>query len=174
MWFRYQISENLSARGNIDEFPAPFYLMLNVKTIEYRPLIEKDYRDIISLWKRAGLPFKPDGRDSEAELTRLMEQEPDLIIGAFEENELVGVIVGSDDGRRGWLNRLAVDPAYRLTGLARSLVQKCEGNLRSRGRKIICAHIEAGNLGSQAFARELGYVIHDDIVYVSKRESDDV
>lgn len=149
-----------------------FTHMPHTKTIEYRPLNGKDYQEIISLWKRAGLPFKPDGRDSETELTRSMEQDPDLFIGAYDDGELVGVIVGSDDGRRGWLNRLAVDPAYRLSGLARSLVQQCEDNLRSRGRTIICAHIEAGNLGSLAFARELGYVIHDDIVYVSKRESE--
>jgi len=151
--------------------------------ILFHNLTREDYDAIISLWERAGLPFRPEGRDSREEMKAQIARDPELFIGAFdgegssdgeERGRLVGVIVGTDDGRKGWLNRLAVDPDYQKKGIGRALVEECERCLRQRGRKIICVLVEDWNEKSLRLFRKNDYVLHRDILYLSKRESEKV
>ncbi len=132
-----------------------------------------DYNVIIDLWKRAGLPFKPQGRDGREQMSIEFMENPDLMLGAYEEGDLIGVIMGTDDGRKGWINRLAVLPEYRRKGVASALISGCEEALRRRGRKIICTLVEDNPESLSLFKKE-GYIKHDDIFYMSKREDDDV
>ena len=98
-----------------------------MKPQEIRNLSIEDYDSIIKLWERAGLPCKPKGRDSRLMMEKQMAAFPDLFIGAFYRGKLVGIVIGSCDGRmKGWVNRLAVDPEYRGKGLGQRLVSKVE------------------------------------------------
>jgi ribosomal protein S18 acetylase RimI-like enzyme len=133
-----------------------------------------DYKSIIGLWEQASLSHRPEGRDSPENMRMEFESNPDLILGYFEDDKLVGVIVGSDDGRRGWINRLAVHPDFRGQGVAKDLVENIESALKKRGRRIICTLIDVPNESSFGLFMKMGYVKHHDIVYFSKRESDDV
>lgn len=130
----------------------------------------KDLPEMIRVWKEAGLPFRPKGRDSLASLRRQIACNTDLFLGAFIEDELVGVVLGSDDGRRGWVNRLAVVPRARKTGVGAALVGACESALRKRGRLLFCATIERENRASMALFEELGYHGEEEIVYLTKRK----
>jgi len=141
--------------------------------MEIRSLTDAEYDAVVDLWKRAGLPFKPRGRDSREHLSNELSNNPDLFIGAYEDGQLVGVIVGTDDGRKGWINRLAVIPEHRRKGVARALIESCEEALKKRGRRIICTLVE-DNLESLELFKKVGYLKHDDIFYLSKREDDDV
>jgi ribosomal protein S18 acetylase RimI-like enzyme len=96
----------------------------------------KCYDSIIELWKNAGLPYRPKGRDSPDEIKGQFEKDSDLILGAFENDKLIGVIFGSDDGRRGWINRLAVTPEFQGKGIGKKLISTLEGAFQDRGRKI--------------------------------------
>ena len=87
---------------------------------------------------------------------------------------MIGMIIGTDDGRKGWINRLAVEPEYQREGVANELITAVESALRKRGRKIICALVEDWNQGSLAFFKNAGYIKHDDIFYLSKREDEHV
>lgn len=142
--------------------------------MEIRPLSIDSYDSMISLWERAGLPSRPKGRDSVEEMKKEMVRDPDLIFGAFEGEELVGVILGTDDGRKGWINRLAVEQKYRRKNVAIQLIDKLEKALKKRGRKIICTLVEDWNEASLNLFKKSGYTKHDDILYLSKRENDDV
>jgi ribosomal protein S18 acetylase RimI-like enzyme len=95
-------------------------------------------------------------------------------LGAFEGKEMIGMIIGTDDGRKGWINRLAVDPKYRRKGVAMELVRILEGALKKRGRKIICTLIEDWNETSLALFEKVGYIKHEDIFYLSKREGEEI
>jgi ribosomal protein S18 acetylase RimI-like enzyme len=139
-----------------------------------RRLTISDYDEMIKLWERSSLPFKPKGRDSRQETKRQMNINPKLFLGAFEGNALVGTVVGSYDGRKGWINRLAVDLEYRRQRIAQLLVARIEDALREKGAKIICALVEESNLGSISLFEKLGYVTDRGILYLSKRESEDV
>ena len=132
------------------------------------------YDSIIALWESGELPSKPKGRDSREEMRKQFTQDPDLILGAFEGEELIGVILGTDDGRKGWINRLAVEPGHRRKGVADELIIALEKALRKRGRRIICTLVEDWNHVSLSLFEKAGYVKHDDIFYLSKREGDHV
>ncbi len=139
-----------------------------------RKLAIGDYDKIIELWERSSLPFKRKGRDSRKAITRQMNRNPDLFLGAFEGRTLVGTVVGSYDGRKGWINRLAVDQEHRRRGIAQLLIARVEKALRERGARIICALVEESNLESTILFKKLGYVTDRRILYLSKRESEDV
>lgn len=133
-----------------------------------------DYEAIIKLWSRANLPFKPKGRDSKEAIGAQIKANPDFFLGAFKSNRLIGTVIISYDMRKGWINRLAVDPEYRLRGVAQALITESEKILRKRGIQIICALVEDDNVASKKLFKKLGYVEHRDIIYFSKRESEEV
>lgn len=142
--------------------------------MRFRRLTIDDYPELIKLWKRAGLPYKPRGRDSRAHIAKEMCANPDFFIGAFDRGLLAGSIVASQDGRKGWLNRVAVDPDYRRQGLARKLTQAGERALRRHGIRIFGLLIHSYNKASLALAQTLGYRQHPDILYLTKRDSESV
>ena len=140
-----------------------------------RKLTVEDYDAMTQVWKRAGLPYKPKGRDSRENTAKQMEQFPEFYLGAFHENKLVGVVIASYESRmKGWINRLAVDPECQRQGVAEQLVRKAEEALRKHGAKIFCALIELPNDKSVGLFQKMGYALYRDILYVTKRESKDV
>jgi ribosomal protein S18 acetylase RimI-like enzyme len=145
------------------------------QTVTIRLLKIDDYHKIMEVWERSGLPYKPKGRDSKPSIERQMEENPDLFLGAEIEGELVGVIIASSEGgRKGWLNRIAVIPEKRGAGIAKELTLRAEEALRKRGIKIIALLIHKENENSIHLAKSLGYIPAPDILYLTKRESDDV
>ncbi len=137
--------------------------------LEIRELKVGDYEEMIALWERAGLSYRPRGRDSPAAIAAQMGRDPDLFLGAFVGGRLVGIVIGSDDGRKGWINRLAVDPAYRRRGIAQSLIAEVERRLRGRGREIIAVLVEDWNEPSLELFQRCGYLLDRTILYLSKR-----
>ncbi|MEM3696098.1 MAG: GNAT family N-acetyltransferase [Candidatus Bathyarchaeia archaeon] len=148
--------------------------MLARVRMEIRNLTIDDYETMIKLWSKAKLPFKPKGRDSKEAIAAQMKANPDFFLGAFDGNRLIGTVVVSCDMRKGWINRLAVDPEYRLHGVAKALIAESEKILRKHGIRIVCALIEDDNVASKRLFKKLGYVEHRDIIYFSKRESEEV
>lgn len=142
--------------------------------MKIRTLTISDYDQIVALWHKAGLPFRPEGRDRKDAIQAQMTINPDFFVGAFEDDRLVGVVIASTDGRRGWINRLAVDSDCRRRGVAKALISEAERILRKHGLRIFCALIENNNTSSMQLFRNCGYRAHHDILYLSKRDSDQV
>lgn len=142
--------------------------------MEIRKLTTNDYEGLAALWSKASLPFKPKGRDSKEALTSQMTANPDFFLGVFVDGRLVGAVVMSSDARKGWINRLAVDPSYRRHDIAKKLIAESEKTLRKHGLKIFCALIEDYNEASKNLFKKCGYVEHRDLLYFSKRDSDEI
>jgi N-acetylglutamate synthase len=136
-----------------------------------RRLSIADYDDIIKLWSIAGLPFKPKGRDSRESLAREMALPQCRFFGLYEGDLMLGVILANYDGRRGWLNRMAVHPDYRGQGLAAQLITEGEAFLEAQGAVVICGLIEEMNTPSMACFSKAGYQCLNEIKYFSKRKS---
>lgn len=132
-----------------------------------------EYERILELWEEAGLPYKPEGRDTRANIERELEEQPEYWIGAYEDGKLVGIVFGTDDGRKGWVNRLALAEDYRGQGIGRTLVEELERIFEEKGFKIWAALIEPDNPEAKDFFEHLGFE-DKDIKYYSKRESDKV
>lgn len=60
--------------------------------ISIRPLVIEDYDALVTLWQRAGLKFRPKGRDSREALGRQLSQGRVIILGALWDRGAVGVI----------------------------------------------------------------------------------
>lgn len=139
-----------------------------------RRLTLDDYDAVIALWQRAGLPtVRPTGRDSRSEFERQL-QHGQIVIGLEDGDQLIGVVVATNDTRKGWINRLAIDPDYRRRGYGEELVHAAEAALSELGLKIVAALIEDYNQASLGLFNKLGYGPHPEVHYVSKRESSNV
>ncbi|MBN1628466.1 MAG: GNAT family N-acetyltransferase [Thermoleophilia bacterium] len=133
----------------------------------------QDYAAVERLWREAGLPYRPLGRDHPDRVAEEHESGTAMFLVAECGEDLVGVVFGTHDGRRGWINRLAVAPGFQRRGIARRLVREVESRLEARGIEITSALVEQENQESMAFFRAAGYVHGADIEYFSKRRSAD-
>ena len=133
----------------------------------------EDYPAVQSLWAEAGLPFRPLGRDRPERVAAEITRDTAVFLVAAVGDRLAGVVFGTHDGRRGWINRLAVAPAFQRRGVARRLVREVERRLEARGLEITSALIESENEASMRFFAAIGYVHGGDIEYFSKRRSAD-
>jgi ribosomal protein S18 acetylase RimI-like enzyme len=138
-----------------------------------RRLTIDDHAAILALWQRAGLhSIRPEGRDSQPEFEQQLAG-GQIAIGLEEDGRLIGVVLATHDTRKGWINRLAIDPAYRRRGYGEYLVCAAEDALRATGMHLIAALIEEGNDASLALFEKLGYALHQHIYYASKRDSNE-
>jgi len=141
---------------------------------EIRKLTIDDYNDLIRVWADAGLPYRPLGRDGKDSIAKEMRRSDTAFIGLFEGDRLVAVGLATYDGRKGWINRVAVDPDFRKQGLAGEITRECEAFLERQGADIIACLIEDYNLPSMALFQKLGYLYSEDVLYFSKRKSEDI
>lgn len=145
----------------------------SVAAFAIRPLREDELEEMTRLWVEAGLPYRPKGRDSLDGLRTQRSRDPDLFLGAFEGSVMVGVVIATDDGRKGWINRLAVRPRYQKRGIGKALVAACEAALRKRGRGVFSILIEGRNDASEGLFLGAGYKDESYIRYYAKRDSDE-
>lgn len=132
-------------------------------------LTQNQHDEILDLWQRAGLTIRPAGRDAPEAFARQLAGGRQRVIGLRDGPRLIAQAVLTHDGRKGWINRLAVDPAYRRHGLASQLVAEAERWFtRDLGLEIWAALIEGDNHASQALFTALGFQ-RGDVVYVSRR-----
>jgi len=140
---------------------------------QIRHLKDTDYDAVVALWSAAGLTYRPKGRDSREAMTAEFARAETCFLGMFEGETMIAVVVGTSDGRKGWINRLAVHPDYRGRGLALRLIKAAEDFLHGLGIKVISVLIEDWNTPSLSAFKKAGYDFFDDIVYGSKRSSRD-
>ena len=143
--------------------------------VTIRPLGLDDYEALLALWQRAGLhSIKPQGRDSRASIARQLASGVQTILGLQVGGRLAGAVVATHDSRKGWINRLAIDPEHRRRGYAARLIAAAEAVLREQGMHVIAALVESDNTASLALFQKTGYVeIDSGIHYLTKRDSDD-
>ncbi len=133
-----------------------------------------DYDILIDLWNQAKLPFKPLGRDSKESITEELSRGCASILIAEQNNIAIGTVFATHDGRKGWINRLAVVPEFRKKGIGRLLVEKAEKILNDKGIGIIACLIEEYNQTSFETFQKLGYVKFEGIHYLTKRSHPDI
>ena len=129
----------------------------------------EDYEEMIALWRRAGLRNRVALRDSRSAFARQLRLNKGLYLGAYDGKRLVGTILGTQDTRKGWINRLAVDPAHQRRGVGTRLLRACEKALARKGVKVISAFVNDGNAPSMNLFRMGGYEPVRDVVHVRKK-----
>jgi len=126
-----------------------------------------DYEEVLGLWKMAGLILRP-GDELDGIKTKL-RRDPDLFLVAEDCSEIVGVVMGAWDGRRGWINHLAVTPNHQRKGIGYALVVELEKRLFRKGAKKVNAQVYRSNTKSFDFFKSCGYEVHSDLVMIGKQ-----
>lgn len=131
----------------------------------------EDYPKIQELWELSGLSWRPDGRDHPEKIALQMERKNIFFMGAVKDNDLLGVIMVSHDGRKGWINRLAVHPDHRHKGIAQKLLEAAEDQLlKTEGIEVCSALIFDDNKPSLSLFEKVGYESWINVRYYSKRK----
>ncbi len=134
--------------------------------MDIRPFREADEAAVILLWERCELtrPWNDPRRD----IRRKLAVRPDLFLVGAIRGEVVGSVMVGYDGRRGWINYLAVDPDHRKQGLGRALMVEAELRLLREGCPKINLQVRANNPEVVAFYQRLGYAV-EELVSMGKR-----
>ena len=135
-----------------------------------RKLTIEDYPDAVKLWRNIGLEIRLNGRDNPNQIEKQLKSENVILLGKFVGGVLLGVVLITHDGRKGWMNRLAVNPEYQRKGVAKELIISAEKLLFEEiGIEIYSALVSKENLKSDNFFESIGYEKSDEICYFSKR-----
>ena len=100
--------------------------------LELRTGAAADVDGLLELWAEAAenTDWAPDTREA---VTALFGRDPDAVIVAEHDAELVGSVIAGWDGWRCHLYRLAVRPAWRRRGVGSALLRAAEARFRAVG-----------------------------------------
>ncbi|MFT6955337.1 MAG: ribosomal protein S18 acetylase RimI-like enzyme [Halieaceae bacterium] len=131
-----------------------------------REYLPQDLDAVITLWSDCGrvVPYNSPERDIE----RKMKVDPDLFLVGIDGGELVAIVMGGYEGRRGWINYLAVIPFKQRRSYGRLIMNAVEARIERKGCAKINLQIRSTNKAVVAFYQSLGYRI-DDVTGMGKR-----
>jgi ribosomal protein S18 acetylase RimI-like enzyme len=141
--------------------------MVQTSQVKIRNFQMKDYDETVQLWKNAGLEIRPG--DEKREIEKKLERDPELFLVAEDtDGSLVGTVLGSWDGRRGWIHHLAVRPDRQHTGLGSKIVEELEGRMKKKGVLKVNAIVYRTNMKSINFFTKHGYEHHEQDLFFGK------
>lgn len=130
-----------------------------------REMKKDDYDAIYSLWKRIkGFAIRSMD-DSKEGIDRFLERNPNTSVVAQIDGKIVGSILCGQDGRRGCLYHVCVDPDYRMRGIGKEMVHFALEALTKEGISKVNLIAFTDNVAGNAFWKELGWNYRDDLNY---------
>lgn len=97
-----------------------------------RSMTLEDYDEAVQLWQSTEWISLSD-TDAREPMKLFLDRNSGLSLVVRDGDELIGTILCSHDGRRGYLHHLAVDKRYRRQGVGSDLVQRCLKALAKEG-----------------------------------------
>jgi ribosomal protein S18 acetylase RimI-like enzyme len=125
-----------------------------------------DETAVVALWEACRLT-RP-WNDPRKDIARKLAVQPELFLVGLVEGVVMASVMAGYEGHRGWVNYLAVAPAFRGRGFARALMMQVEALLLARGCPKLNLQVRNANTEAIAFYRHLGY-LQDDSVSLGKR-----
>ena len=123
-----------------------------------------DYDEVLYLWQGVeGLGIHLDECDSCDGIARYLARNSGTCFVARDGKNLVGVVLCGHDGRRAYLNHLAVADGYRRRGIGAALVGRCTSAMKEIGIAKCNLFVFAANDGAREFWRKLGWRCYDDL-----------
>ncbi|WP_328471477.1 GNAT family N-acetyltransferase [Actinoplanes sp. NBC_00393] len=128
--------------------------MLQIREFQW-----SDYDTVAAVWAAAGREVVP-----RAELAAKLTRDPELFLVGLSDDAVVAVVMGTYDGRRGWILRLAVDPSHRRRGFASRMVAELESRLQKLGCPRVNLLVMPDNEAGLRFWQALGYLPMPDVL----------
>lgn len=117
--------------------------------MQLREATPSDHAVLHALWARTpGIQLRAE--DAYAPFCAYLARNPGLSLLAETDGRIVGCLLAGHDGRRGYLQHLAVDPGYRRRGIASALIAAVLVRLAAQG--IAKSHVFVLDAAPEALA----------------------
>jgi len=137
-----------------------------VTDINYRNMQIDDYETVVDLWRGCeGLSIRD--ADSRAGVERYLARNPGLSFVAEQGTRIVGSLMAGHDGKRGYIQHLAVAGSARRQGIASGLVARCVDALKAAGIEKSHVHVLKHNPDGNAYWSKLGWRQRSEVVMYS-------
>jgi ribosomal protein S18 acetylase RimI-like enzyme len=127
-----------------------------IEGLELRAAEPTDIEEVLAFWQLAAEDSDRPA-DSPDALEGLIARDPNALLLAVRQDQIIGCVIAGWDGWRAHLYRLAVHPEYRRRGLARWLLAGAEERLARFGAIRFDAMVLNGNDSAHTMWSGLGY-----------------
>jgi ribosomal protein S18 acetylase RimI-like enzyme len=137
-----------------------------INDFDIRQYLPQDQNAVIEVWRKCNLTRS--WNNPEMDIKRKLKVNPELFLVGVIGNRVVATVMGGYEGHRGWVNYLAVEPAYQKKGLGRQLMSEIENKLKAMGCPKLNLQVRIGNHEALVFYEKIGYK-NDDVISMGKR-----
>lgn len=125
-----------------------------------------DYQEAYNLWKATNIIIKRS--DQKKEIGRMIKRNPYTCLVGVDNGEIISVVLGGFDGRRGYVHHLAVKPKRQGQGLGKAMMDELMA--RFFDLKVIKVHlfVEENNKKVKEFYRNIGFKERTELTDFSK------
>lgn len=133
-----------------------------------RKITINDYEKMYALWLSCKGMGLNDTDDSKEGIERFLDRNPETCFAACENDDIIGVILAGNDGRRGFIYHTAVSPDHRSRGVGTALVNAALEALQNLGITKTALVVFDRNETGNAFWESQGFTARNDLVYRNK------
>ena len=126
-----------------------------------------DYDDVAAFWREQdGIGLNES--DERGLMVAFLQRNPGMSLVVRDRGRVVGAVLCSHDGRRGYLHHLAVAPSHRQRGIGRLLVERCLDRLHVEGVAKCNIYLFVDNVEGARFWHAVGFVEREDLKVLQK------
>ncbi len=122
---------------------------------QIREIIDDDIEKIVSLWNAADVIRPWNNPVGDIEFARRNPHSTVLVL--VHNDHIVATTMVGDDGHRGWVYYVVVDPNHQARGFGRTIMVAAEDWLRDRGVWKVNLLVRQDNPSGDGFYRHIGY-----------------
>ncbi len=126
------------------------------ESLNIRPSTLDDRAKVIALWERVFPDDPPHNAPAKVFDAKFLVADG-LLFVADDAECIIGTVMATYDGHRGWLYKVAVSPEYRRRGIGTNLVRHAIAALRAVGCIKVNLQIRATNTAVRGFYESLGF-----------------
>lgn len=136
--------------------------------VTIRVMTIEDYEGVYELWfNTPGMGINKTD-DSKKGIDKYLKRNPTTSFVAVADRKIIGAILSGHDGRRGFIQHIAVLTEYRNQGIATKLVENAISALDKEGiNKVALVAFKKNQIGN-SFWENKGFTVRDDLLYRNK------
>ena len=123
---------------------------------------QEDAPALLLLWQQSETTVSIT--DTLDDIRRVVDEPSATVLIAERDGMIIGSIIGTFDGWRGNIYRLAVHPDHRRQGIARKLLDEVESRFADWGVKRVTALVEKDHPWAVGYWDAVGYDLDSRIV----------
>jgi len=116
----------------------------------------KEESQVVALWRVCGLAASYNDPNEDFRFA-LGKPSSDILVATNDVGKVIGSAMVGQDGHRGWLYYVSVDPDYRKQGIGRQLVNASEEWLAQRDVVKVQLMVRETNTQVVSFYERIGY-----------------